>query len=711
MKNKKILLLSLALLGVVGTSIGMNGYQNVLNKATAYSTGVTVSLDGKTKSINPSAVSFHNVNSTSLTSDHSQVNKNAYYYDAEDGILYRAGESKWSPSVKFQKMDIYFELSANAAGTLTITCNGSADDRFMYFIKDGKPLETESTKFAYTKKAVVSQTFDSSLIEAIQFDENDNVVTANGVTTRYFIGLTANGSDYKVDLFEIALTTGSFTAQSYNVTYWDSNGTNEYLEFAEAVGEGLSPKVSPIPSFKEGYKFVGWTLSPNGDDLVIPTSYVVTSDVKFYAKWEEVATHKVTFIDYEGADPREVIYNEGDELILSDPAKRDNFKFVGWYSTPTYDDSSLITEGTIVDKEMTLYAKWEEAQVVTVTFMVEEETVLTQTTFANEKVAKFPDEPKKAGYKFVGWVDDNGTTYDINSTFKESITLKAKFELIEEETIAFQDYNLTTTAQDEFKINDYISFLSYGKSADQTASTQEGVNFTKAAQAKRLKVTLSRNANITIYLTQTSSDAKVETRNIGVIDGNGYTHLTNKHPANKGATQLNLEQKFTLKAGTYEFYGYNTTDGDTSSPQFNFYGIKIDYTNSEQLVDELETTQSVKLNIQEGKNISENKPSMRFVGEINASFEEIVSVNLKVEVTKETLTETLINGDIYVLYEKLTLESANKYDAVSGRLYFEYVVDIDQEYKSLKCDAKVTLSSGIYNLSQNYIVSSTQVTE
>ena len=35
MRNKKILLLSLALLGVVGTSIGMNSYQNVVNKAEA----------------------------------------------------------------------------------------------------------------------------------------------------------------------------------------------------------------------------------------------------------------------------------------------------------------------------------------------------------------------------------------------------------------------------------------------------------------------------------------------------------------------------------------------------------------------------------------------------------------------------------------------------------------------------------------------------
>lgn len=70
---------------------------------------------------------------------------------------------------------------------------------------------------------------------------------------------------------------------SYTVTY-DPNG-GECSTTSENVEEGQEASL-PTPT-KEGYTFLGWTLTNNGDDFVT-SPYVPTGDVTLYAKWEEL---------------------------------------------------------------------------------------------------------------------------------------------------------------------------------------------------------------------------------------------------------------------------------------------------------------------------------------------------------------------------------------------------------------------------------------
>ena len=733
MKKSTILILSSMTLGAlagIGSSLNSKG----LNAA--YSAGVTVSEDGKTKTINPASLEFHDTGSSSLTESSGvySVAKNKYYYDKDDGILYHAlAKNNWSPSTdKFKNVDIYFQVPQNSTGSVSINSTGSNAERFMYYIKDGM-ADTAGVSFPFDKKTN-TQSYTSEHISALQFDDNDNYVESGGTKTRYFVGLSTGGTDYKADKFEITLDSGNFNhleAAVYTVTY----KSGQFTIGTEAVEENKYPTNVPSVTSEEGKKFKGWSKTSTGEEIVDPASVQITEDTTFYAIFEDVQTHNVTFNENYSGGKTEVKKVNDQETASSlnytpkrDPDEAGAWVFLGWYKEAEGTNEYTFEEPVTQDIE--LFAKWEHREFVKVTFKVNEEPYGNEVKVVkgeafDETYGTWPDDPTMPHKTFVGWYDaDEQNKYDQQSTFNESIELHAKFEDMLVETFEFSNYLSSpyTDAETTWIVEDYFGYYGFGKASGTYA------------QAKGLRVKMKSDGKITINLQQTG---KNKNRKIYVLDvASGLHYATELEPdeANKALTDIELllpEGEYII--GGYEYGSAASAFGEKSAAQFNFNTIKFDYTANPSFESTLKNLTAMGLYTQTGAN-AEGGKAMRFVGALqNVLVDNIKSIHLEISATKTVEVEqeqgpvapvdeaidpsvptvpsteykvtSLMSDYIYSVYDHVSEGQDTRFVATEGRLYFYYIVDENdikdlenvgtfETLKSINCTATVMKSDG-----------------
>ncbi len=178
----------------------------------------------------------------------------------------------------------------------------------------------------------------------------------------------------------------------------------------------------PEPT-REGYTFAGWFT-----DSTFSTRYYgdepVKSDITLYAYWQDGATAKYTirFFTTQLVGEKEV--DAGGTLKYSQfpiLTQRDGY-VAYWKLGDAIVNSDLIG----VDRNMDIYAVYEpESEVKTVTFDSRGGSdVSAQIVKIGEK-AKYPVEPSKEGYFFVGWFDETRVEYNFDSPVLNNITLYA----------------------------------------------------------------------------------------------------------------------------------------------------------------------------------------------------------------------------------------------------------------------------------------------
>lgn len=132
----------------------------------------------------------------------------------------------------------------------------------------------------------------------------------------------------------------------------------------------------------------------------------------------------------------ELAVKQNKNVTLPTDPKKDGFNFVGWFSdsklTTKFDANKKITENTNV------YAKFEIIK-YSVKFY-DETKLLSEQEVEIHKKAVLPSEPKKEGFKFIGWFSDSSLTkkFDENLEIKENTNVYAKFEVILH-TVRFYD--------------------------------------------------------------------------------------------------------------------------------------------------------------------------------------------------------------------------------------------------------------------------------
>ncbi len=109
---------------------------------------------------------------------------------------------------------------------------------------------------------------------------------------------------------------------------------------------------------KEGYTFRGWYIE-GAEDTILNGSYIPTETVTLIAKWDATRTFTAHYNDGTTADLNES-YGEGDIITIDSP-KWEGHRFIGWYTTATFEEGTEWTSGTAITEDTEIWAKWGEA--------------------------------------------------------------------------------------------------------------------------------------------------------------------------------------------------------------------------------------------------------------------------------------------------------------------------------------------------------------
>ena len=227
------------------------------------------------------------------------------------------------------------------------------------------------------------------------------------------------------EVTENATYTAQFEAipREYTVTLNKNGGDCEELtSYTYGVGATL-----PEPK-KTGYTFDGWYENENYDgEAVTEIKTTDTGEKTYYAKWT-VNTYTVT-LNANGGECEDLTgYTYGVGATLPEP-KKTGYTFDGWYENENYDGEAVTEIKTTDMGEKTYYAKW-IANTYTVTLNKNGGECEDLTSYTYGAGATLP-EPKKTGYTFGGWYEnenyDGEAVVDIKPTDTGDKTYYAKW--------------------------------------------------------------------------------------------------------------------------------------------------------------------------------------------------------------------------------------------------------------------------------------------
>ena len=113
----------------------------------------------------------------------------------------------------------------------------------------------------------------------------------------------------------------------------------------------------PKNPIKEGYVFDGWVL----DGKKINGKEKITKDIKLKASWIKKESDEIviTFDSNGGSKVESIILKKEESLTLPENPKREGYKFITWKDK----NEVPISNGALLDSDITLFAYWEKEQV------------------------------------------------------------------------------------------------------------------------------------------------------------------------------------------------------------------------------------------------------------------------------------------------------------------------------------------------------------
>lgn len=213
------------------------------------------------------------------------------------------------------------------------------------------------------------------------------------------------------------------------VISFDTVGGTAISDITVIEGEKL---VRPTDPTKENAIFLDWYVD-NGYDNLYDFDSPVYSSFTLYAKWEDKVVSKyynVVFNTNGGLPIGNLTVLENTKITKPNDPTKDGYTFAGWYLDTNF--TNLYDFNTLVNKDLTLYAKWiKETVYYTVSFDTvggsKIETVKVEAgSLLEEK------EPTKEGFSFGGWYLDIAylKKFDFNTPIDKDLILYAKWEKI-----------------------------------------------------------------------------------------------------------------------------------------------------------------------------------------------------------------------------------------------------------------------------------------
>ena len=276
--------------------------------------------------------------------------------------------------------------------------------------------EGDTLVIDYLKQENVSVKFESSDLSVATVEEN--VITAISEGSFTLTGTFTLGEETKKYEFTITVSAVKF-AISYELD-GGVNAENAPTEYKK--GEG----VTLLNPTKEGFEFLGWSLSVGSTDYVTEISKDQTGDVTVYANWKENTKpeEKTYVVNYEldggiNAENAPTEYKEGEGVVLPNPTK-EGFEFLGWSlekgSTDYVTEISKDQTG-----DVTVYANWKVIEVISkINYDLDGGVNADNapTEYKEGEGVALPN-PTKEGYEFLGWSLEKGSTDYVTEISKD----------------------------------------------------------------------------------------------------------------------------------------------------------------------------------------------------------------------------------------------------------------------------------------------------
>jgi hypothetical protein len=225
-----------------------------------------------------------------------------------------------------------------------------------------------------------------------------------------------------------------------------SSGINEVhqITFNTAGGTAVTPSTLQITHGEfilnfpvttlTNYTFLGWYTGVTPNDVLFTGTMPVVQDMTLFARWQLIAdipvvepgvvTWRVAFNAAGGSTVDTVQVSDGRTMQL--PATtRAGYEFLGWFTGNLPGDVQF-TSSTIVDRDMTLVARWER-QSFMITFLTYGGSFVAPFTAKADAPITAPTNPTKQNFSFGGWFTsvEYTTEFEFDVMPDSSITLHA----------------------------------------------------------------------------------------------------------------------------------------------------------------------------------------------------------------------------------------------------------------------------------------------
>ena len=189
------------------------------------------------------------------------------------------------------------------------------------------------------------------------------------------------------------------------------------------VNSGRAVGTLPTPT-RAGHSFAGWWTAASGNNAIrIDSNRIITANITFFARWNVT----VTFNSNDGGASTTRTIISGTLLGSLPEPTRPNFFFGGWW-TGTGNNSTRITENTVINSNITYYARWN----VTVTFNPNGGTAINldrRTVVENGTLGNNIPTTSRTNFNFAGWftAPNGGTQVFANTPIARNIELFARW--------------------------------------------------------------------------------------------------------------------------------------------------------------------------------------------------------------------------------------------------------------------------------------------
>ena len=335
--------------------------------------------------------------------------------------------------------------------------------------------------------------------------------------------------------------------ESVSVTFDSDGGTPATTSKSTTPGGTV---ILPANPTRTGYTFGGWYTAKNGAGTQFLATTAVPKDLTVYAKWTEIPTYTVTFVDGVGNTIVAKTVYKGTAVVAPGNPTRDGFTFAGWDKPYTN-----------VTSDLTVTALWiANAQAVTVTFDSQGGSVVNPSTTDKGKTVVLPT-PTREHFVFDGWFTaaTGGTQVTSPMTANDNVTLYARWTPVATYTLKYDanlgsgsmpsatyyDQDTATVANNDFVRIGY-SFVSWNTAADKSGTT-----YVPGAS-------LTMTGDVTLYAQWQLG--QVTTYQVMFVDGQGGTIVT--RTVNEGTAAVAPDDP--TRDG-FVFAGWDTTYDNVTS--------------------------------------------------------------------------------------------------------------------------------------------------